>query len=1171
MNDPGHATILELLNNDIFVDFLNVFLNLPVFGQTPVYVLKDKSWELQPELPTNLTENVDGFLKWLEEHRLLHFLKTDLHLHFILSQLLLDMPVPILTVTRIAAVPQESLESHSSLEFSEDGLSSNSLSSKAQDSNTWLSQEPSKEEAQTSETRDQWLLRKCIGSVRGMKRFRSFLLGTNGAELVEFWIRMERMLQLDETDINQRDQYFTQLRTLQATHLQDGSIVMTTCAPVTGAQFCGSKDIPLSKEHFRTRRDFLAKVQQQALEQLKGYWLPRFVEHCKQSLRKVKEYGAVLWVNGGKGSQGEALEISPKPRMVIKRSEGIAQPYSSKAHKSLLWGLPACKVTAPRPPDKLKAQSGQDCSQHQPSGPQPTPPKQDGLGCLLSPRQLCGSQSAKDQRTAGLQGECVFPLHDSSIPLIKAASMLQCQRFPEVPRQLRYLNWAFSADLLAGGPLAEFLRMRDHLSQLHYLRLWHEMSNFFNVVLSVKDRGSYLLRKILGEKIIDVYLTESSDQYTKLQVETVEQLKMLLPSGQVIPWIFVAQKEICEILQETYDEFLDQEDKSFLDLVAGTQPSDPGRWTQCRELATPTTDSGDPYIGRMARALLLGQACTAMGDTETLTDEDWRLLVTEITANLGSLEISPKPPTEDVDVKHMTFEELALKYPKLAIEELSKNFHQYYKKIVLLGLLNKEILQEKLGTKLNVKHLKVGNKILTRPKGIPRKLADVLTDLRGIIFFQRFLEAYASESPLQFWQAVEKLENLTTASEKKLYAKWIINNFFNKNVNPKELLQCDSPIIKQIMDAIEHGEPVTMNMLLQAQSEVQKSLQGWFELYLKTYSAESEQRINSVAVPKSMHILIRTNRAWKELQKIIRMVKLFLKMLKTPTIHRSFESYLRDEVYNDEENMTISRIMSNVPSLFNLSVFRGLDYGEDYEVTHIKKRVVCNQQIIVNYLVNDLHICMEIQHYVRRSEAAIIMARFGMHDDVYEGLLRAKVEMIIKLFLQADNPPRLRVNILEHERDQIIMGARYGTLQPNLFHSARMAVIVPLLHFWKRFCLMNALKILGQPTRQWRREYIPPNYLKPSPEFHYKMIPVFEGEEFPILRFTLAKGIQMLIPQDQGRSSTAGSSQKFRKNGVKEKAATFSTGIKSVLTVNDKVLQKKPKQSTDGGEEKWKY
>ncbi|XP_059839519.1 regulator of G-protein signaling protein-like [Hypanus sabinus] len=817
-------------------------------------------------------------------------------------------------VSRLTVEHQESSESLPTVQFSEDSPSSSSLSSKTPDSDTQLVQEPS-----------------------------------NGAELVEFWMRMERMRKLDETDINQQDQYFAQFRTIQAAHLQEGSVVLSTCGGFT-------EDIPLSKskEPFRTRRDFLVKLQKRVLEKLKGYWLPRFLTHCKQSLRKVKEYSVIIREYQGKTSENQSP--SPVLTMSITHRGGIMQPYFTKAHKRLLWRLPDCEGKHVKT-HNFKAKEQRDSCQAQPgiTAPKSTLrsfPKQDeSWFSPQAPQRVPCSLATKDKGATNMQSEYVFPQLGSSIPLIKAPSMLQCQRFPEMPQHFRYLHWAFNADLLAGKPFAAFLRVSGNLSKLQYLCLWHEMGNFLNIVLSVKDRAGYLLRKIVAEKIVEVYLTESSNQYTKLQVATTENLKTLLPSGQVIPWIFAAQKEICETLQETYDEFLDEEDKIFLNLVAGSEPNDPSSWTECKKLPTPTTDAEDLLIRRMARALLLSQACTAVSNSESLTDEDWKLLVTEDTANLSSMLMLPKPSAEDVDIKSMTFEELALKYPKLAVEELSKNFHQYYKKMVLLGLLNKEILREELWKKLNMGHLKLGDKILTRLKGIPRKLADVLTDPIGIHFFRRFLEIYDAESPLQFWQAVENLQNLTTANERKFYTNWVINNFFNKNINP-------------VIAVVVSVEVMQWKIKFGDDSELEEScsIQQWFELYLKTYPAESQyHKDSSIHTFRSIHVLSQTNRAWKELQKVIKMIILFLRMIKTPHVCQMFESYLRDEVYNDEENMTASHNQSTIPSVANSLIVRVSEYGEDAEVPQIRKRVVCSRHIIVNYLVNDLHFCMEIQ------------------------------------------------------------------------------------------------------------------------------------------------------------------------------------------------------------------
>ncbi|XP_078417910.1 regulator of G-protein signaling protein-like [Cetorhinus maximus] len=641
-------------------------------------------------------KSVDGFLTWLEEYRLPYFFQTDLYLHFVLCELLLGItgskiPESQLTLKESSgyiSIPQSSEESHSS----------GSAGSGIDVTETGLGQQvQSKAKAQKLVSPDEWLLRRCLGSVQGMKRFRSFLMGTHGEELVEFWVRMERMLKLDESNVDQRDQYFAQLRVIQAIHLQDSSVVMATCS--------GFIDVPslALEEPYRTRRDFMVKLHHRVLEKLKTYWLPRFLTHCKRSLRRLKECAPILREYRARFSQGQVTKAPAKLQMSIKKTEGVVQPYFTKANKRLLWGLPYCTgkhpqntEVAPQPSGSLQAEGEQECPRGQlkarsaPKPPVPRLPQPSTLGCL-SPavRWACCSPAAKDRwvaDSAHIPDECVFPQQDSTIPLIKAPSMLTCWKFSEMPQQSQYLHWAFNADQLAGEPFAAFLRENHILSELNYLHLWHEMNNFFKVVLSMKDRAGYLLRTILAEKIIEVYLTEGSEQYVRLQAETAKNLKLVLPSGNVLLWIFTAQREICEILRETYDEFLDKEDWEFLNFVAGAKSNDPNSWTQCKKQLPSETQTDDLHVRRMARSLLLAQACSAIGDTETLTEEDWKLLAREDTANLGSVQIFIAPVTKDVDVKNMTFEELVMKFPKLAVEELSKYFLQHYKKLVLLGM-----------------------------------------------------------------------------------------------------------------------------------------------------------------------------------------------------------------------------------------------------------------------------------------------------------------------------------------------------------------------------------------------------------------------------------------------------------------------------------------------------
>ena len=50
-----------------------------------------------------------------------------------------------------------------------------------------------------------------------------------GEELVDFWILAEKILSIDEMDLGLRDYYLSLLLVLRATHLQEGSRVVTLC------------------------------------------------------------------------------------------------------------------------------------------------------------------------------------------------------------------------------------------------------------------------------------------------------------------------------------------------------------------------------------------------------------------------------------------------------------------------------------------------------------------------------------------------------------------------------------------------------------------------------------------------------------------------------------------------------------------------------------------------------------------------------------------------------------------------------------------------------------------------------------------------------------------------------------------------------------------------------
>ncbi|KAF6075717.1 regulator of G protein signaling like 1 [Phyllostomus discolor] len=86
----GSTNLLNLLEDEVFADFFNTFLSLPVFGQTPFYTVENAEWGLWPEIPHDLISKYTGFLTWLGKYRLPFFCKTNLCFHYILCQELIS-------------------------------------------------------------------------------------------------------------------------------------------------------------------------------------------------------------------------------------------------------------------------------------------------------------------------------------------------------------------------------------------------------------------------------------------------------------------------------------------------------------------------------------------------------------------------------------------------------------------------------------------------------------------------------------------------------------------------------------------------------------------------------------------------------------------------------------------------------------------------------------------------------------------------------------------------------------------------------------------------------------------------------------------------------------------------------------------------------------------------
>ncbi|NWX53846.1 RGSL protein, partial [Promerops cafer] len=580
-----------LLQDDVFVDFFNTFLNLPVFGQTPLYISGMRRWCLWPELPSHLDPSPAAFVAWLEKHRLPHFCKSSLCLHLVLCQKLLG--------------------------FIRSGEAAELLN--------WQSA-------------DRWLLERCISGSHGMQHFCAFVRGTAGEELIDFWLITERLLGLDESDGSQRDLFLSLVHRLSATHLREGSSVVTFCTTIAGS-------LPKARhiQSISTRREILSNMQEQALFMIQSYWLPKFFVHCKMGMEEEESCQPLLQEYQERLSQACWQEppgpSEPLPTMHIRRSQGVSGPYCSQKAKAEIWAL----VKEGRDTQELKMASFRVKPEKQPG---PAGSKEE----LCLDKDALGSIPQQSEHPAfGGRGGGTFPGRPQSSveqdlenlwkekilsDLPPSASLARLPSLKKPVKTLDFLPWVLSAEACAGRPFRDFLQHQNRPVETHLLDLWHDLEEFLPVVLDSNRENSFFLRHLIGEKICKTYLEEDSTEKLPLETRTVVSLWNHLICGEFSPWIFRAQKEICKVLCSLYEEFLATADRTFLQFMgAGTDvpmPKVPGR----------AAGRGEHFhlSQRMNQSLKLSQALHGTRSLEGVSSKHWQFLAARDLQKGGSMQ-----------------------------------------------------------------------------------------------------------------------------------------------------------------------------------------------------------------------------------------------------------------------------------------------------------------------------------------------------------------------------------------------------------------------------------------------------------------------------------------------------------------------------------------------------
>ncbi|XP_014112997.1 PREDICTED: regulator of G-protein signaling protein-like [Pseudopodoces humilis] len=860
-----------LLQDDVFVDFFNTFLSLPVFGQTPLYISGTGQWYLWPELPSHLVRTFLALLAWLEKHRLPHFCKSSLCLHLVLCQ-------------------------------------------------------------------------KLLAFIRS---------GEAGEELIDFWLITERLLGLDESDGSQRDLFLSLLQRLRATHLREGSSVVTLCTTILGS-------LPKARhiQSLSTRREILSKMQEQALSMIQSYWLPKFFVHCRMGMEEEESCQPVLQEYQEHLSQAcwqEPPGLSePLPTMHIKRSQGVSGPYCSQKGKLEIWAL----VKEGRDSQELKMDTFWVKPEKQPGPAESTEglcPDEDALGSIPQQSECPafggrggGTFPGKPQSSAeqDLEDLCKEKVLSDPPP---SASLAQLPSLKKPVNTLDFLPWALSAEVCAGRPFRDFLQHQNRPMETHLLDLWHDLEEFLPVVLDSNRENSFFLRHLIGEKICKTYLEESSSEKLPLETRTLMSLWEYLICGEFSPWIFRAQKEICKVLCSLYEEFLAVDDRTFLQFMA------PGMDVPMAEVSGRAAGTGKHFhlSQRMNQSLKLSQALHGTRSLEEVSSRHWQLLAARDLRKGGSIQA-----------------ELEL-------------------------LLGSDELQRIMADVQDV--------------GSPSKEEELL-QLMSTAF------AVASERIAR--------ENAAAAARRKASRKRRFEE-----------------------DDEEDEEEEEKKRKQKEQQQEEEDLFPWS----KKPKSRRRQHVQEEGVGQRM------GWAWDAIRELVGSFCKFQREMKNQERRAEFEEFLRQERRNERENLPIKEKKKKSKSPAKSSRSRK-GKAQPQKVTLVKRRILDKQLIIISFLVNDLRFYLEMDKFSRLADSIGAVALHKMRSERHVAFLRKKREIISRLFLNSDLPPKLRVNISEKERDLICRPSSKGPLTRAIYHNAKVTLFPILMYFWRRFCIWKVMR-----------------------------------------------------------------------------------------------------------------
>ncbi|XP_076113384.1 regulator of G-protein signaling protein-like [Mytilus galloprovincialis] len=1138
-SDISEDDFVVLLEDRGFVDYFNIYLSLPIFGQHVIYNFIERAFSYEPPIrkKKNLVDRRE-VVHWLYTKRYPGFSKSTLCTEYMLSSRIRDVNLNL---------PGKNVD-----------------------------------EADDQAT----LTRNILGNAVGLQLFRESLIGTPGEKCYRCWLDLERHRRMPPGE--QRQRLMLYIRNI---YLANGSIHELKTAG-RHAAFEGKLNFELIPEteiqnqliedfgsgngiYRKNSDDAFQQLQRLILAALRMYWVPRYLLNLLKTVSK--KYLAVL-KRGTPYDQralqeqrqmtcnlmfpkiyhsdssptkliesnidGEMKNIRIKP--VSARSDKPRTQYTGSSLSDRMslesCSLPDCGEDV-KINDFLSIAGGGRLEYVEPKESKSSISSQefDSLDFGSAEPRTCSSETV-ELRTTTPSFTLIRPT--LSIPPSLATYISGKNRIKKDKKTNSKVMFALAADNLAGNPLQSFLNRSGKTRDEKLLKLWTDVRQYLDADDSHRDEFGHSIKQHLAQVIFNQYLVNGSDDLLPESVK-VSIYTSLSRQDDATLLCFV-QDFVTGSLKDTWKIFMLAERRAFRKKVVGNRhfdrnvleyppnmdkdPDDPLLCINTSQGISPEMLSKDyrPKSGSMSDE----RPWSRMSDNLPVAITDEQIMkafeFTVILAEYGrpGMFTYKKPTIADI------IDVLYSDYGSLHINKVHPKRHPF-----LYNLMNKP--------KIDIENLKVSrqvlldrpttienepprnNRLVLRRDGLlierpnkPRSFMEVLNSALHLDFFRRFMASFKTPYPLAFWKNIEELREMPPGRLRHNMISNIIRKYFSKSAKQGAWLDCSDDIIKQIPSM----EKVPLSVLVCAQASVFRAMERkWYPKYLETFPPDADYEPEFIAPTVKEEPKPRVRRVKKKQTlylwtSFLTTICTFLKSMKDQREVQLLELYMRKEIRREFKKQFDKQ--HDYPS--NKTVTTGSN-------TQFQTRIVLKNRLIsMDKLPMDLKFWCEVARYVEMVDYIRSLGHVS-HDN--QDFLYEKAKTIVNYYVSSDILPKNQLNIPTDLASHMSYSLEKEGPTRGLFHDALLTIFPLIYHYWrqcqkdwmKNHTAAELMEMIEEEEKSRERPHTPHKYEEVPDYLRVRASQIKVATQFVsgyiidddqwIINFSLVDGMRILLPQ----------------------------------------------------------